>query len=133
MIRKALMTGSRVYGTPTEKSDVDVVFLCDPTDIEIFALLADKEDGHHVIDKEYERECGQSFRFGKLNLICTWDDEYFDVWEEGTRQLKQEMLINFVEGRSEVTTQGLPRERAVEVLAGLRKAAGFLLKKKGTK
>lgn len=63
-------TGSRVYGTPKEDSDLDLVVLLEcSSDIWKFA------------------EPGSTCRFGKLNLVTFEDKDNFERWRKITKEL----------------------------------------------
>lgn len=63
--RRPFSTGSRIYGSPTEKSDYDMVVLVEPS-------LKDKMITY----------LGIPFRFGDLNLILVTSEAEYDAWEE---------------------------------------------------
>ena len=69
---RAFLTGSRVYGKPNEKSDVDLVILVD------FKAL--------VVLEEFS-ESKKSIRFGKLNIIACQSEEEMAVWRVGTSKM----------------------------------------------
>lgn len=76
----SFLTGSRVYGTPTDESDIDLVVRMNDGDIEDLKMLCG-EDLH-----EYGGEhC--SLHFGTLNLIICADDMRFESWRKGTEEL----------------------------------------------
>lgn len=94
------LTGSQVYGTPTEKSDIDLVLYMEEEDMEKILKLAEQK-----IHPEYGT--GEvSLYFGLLNLIICTDKLRFDIWKKGTLDLKK---------RAPVT-----REEAVEHFQFLR-------------
>ena len=97
----AFMTGSHIYGTPTEDSDVDLVILMLPGDGLDFANLFQAE-----IERGKNNYPGAQFTQGKLNIILCTDIEQFEIWEQGTRELQ---------GRRPVA-----REEAKEHFAKLR-------------
>lgn len=77
----AFLTGSRVYGKPSETSDVDLVVRVDVPTREALQKLSDcpeQAKGLVVI------------RFGRLNLIACDNDEQFAAWKFGTAKLIQE-------------------------------------------
>lgn len=77
------LTGSRVYGTPKEGSDVDfVVFL--PENAE--STLGSKAD---KAKKRYGNRAGSCFYFGGLNLIVETNPKKVVAWYEGTRRLEE--------------------------------------------
>lgn len=84
---KAFITGSHAYGTPGPDSDVDVVVRCD---LDVVAKLT------ALLDQPVADETGEPgkdypqlhVRSGRLNLLLCASDERFDVWREGTAELK---------------------------------------------
>lgn len=95
----AFLTGSRAYGWPTDKSDIDLVVLVDQRTFGILVDLLGDPDPH---GKSGGNDVSASLRVGKLNLILHTSENAFDAWQEGTDELI---------ARSPVT-----REEAVEVL-----------------
>ena len=79
---KTLLTGSRVYGTPSAKSDLDVVCWVTPLEYGIIVTIADK-----VYEDEYDEKGIAHVRFGMLNLILVRDAKTFAAWDRGTREL----------------------------------------------
>lgn len=80
----AVLTGSQVYGTPTEASDVDLVVLCDEsTQIELAKLLTGEEPLHPSSGPRG----GISVKAGRLNLILTTEPDEVERWRKGTRDL----------------------------------------------
>lgn len=76
--RLPFLTGSRVYGTPTETSDLDVVIRCDPYVLAAIEALVGKSAA------DYDHE-SISVQCGPVNLhLCPSDREY-DRWKQGTR------------------------------------------------
>jgi predicted nucleotidyltransferase len=73
----AFMTGSHVYGTPTEKSDIDLVVLMDPQELDRLRVMSDygEDRDSYVMARD-----GASLRFGSLNLIVVTTQEQFDAW-----------------------------------------------------
>jgi hypothetical protein len=62
---EAFITGSRVYGTPTETSDLDLV------------VLMDRESRDTLI-----KEFGLPIRCGKLNIIALTDEVEMLAWKK---------------------------------------------------
>ena len=87
---KAVLTGSRAYGTPTSESDIDIVLLCTRPEGEMLAELADETIGYGT---DY------SCRFGKINLIVVFNELEFRAWEEGTKTLKQKAPVSKEEAK----------------------------------
>jgi hypothetical protein len=106
----AFMTGSQVYGTPTAKSDVDVVVLVEEDEAdrwrEVFGEL-----GLLGIDGDAASGGDLSIRSGKINLIVETDPKEFEAWRTGTAELI---------GRAPVT-----REQAVQTLRAHRRRLGL--------
>lgn len=88
--RPAFLTGSQVYGVPTDESDYDMVLRCSKQLKEFLAKTG-----------------GMPIRFGKLNIVATTSDAEYDKWKRGT-----ELLKNRLGGPA-------TRSEAVEVFKGL--------------
>jgi hypothetical protein len=89
---KSFITGSYAYGTPTKKSDIDLVVLMDGDWMERIRGFADTCD----TKKEYYFAGGNvsySLRFGKLNLIAVSDEAEFAAWQYGTAVLKRKKPV----------------------------------------
>jgi hypothetical protein len=109
-----LMTGSRVYGTPHEKSDYDLVMLVDEDVLKFLEEASGASNEHKYILPERgegKRGIDRALRFGSLNLLLVTSPEAFAVWVEGTDTLTLEKPVD--------------RTRAVEVFSGLRKERGL--------
>lgn len=78
----ALITGSRVYGTPREDSDVDLVLKITASEFEILRQLADPQDEE---DTPYNGL--PHIRFGRLNIIPCIHQATYTAWKRGTRNL----------------------------------------------
>jgi len=76
----AILTGSYAYGTPTEKSDIDLVVLVNEPTWRLLRTQADRSG-------DSDADNGDSLSFGKLNLLCVWDERDFAVWARGTAEL----------------------------------------------
>lgn len=70
-MKNAIITGSQVYGQPTDESDVDVVVLMDRVDLDLLDALLPGGRQHCT---------GVTWRLGQLNLIATWSTEEFEAW-----------------------------------------------------
>ena len=85
----SFITGSRVYGTPTEDSDIDLVILVSPEDSELLWDNRD-EDLKPDVPTEYNRG---TLRYGNLNIIAIEDSEQgrkqFEIWRSVTEDLKK--------------------------------------------
>lgn len=94
----AILTGSRVYGTPHADSDLDLVVLLDKEQIDKLRELYKDEDSHYVEITTPQMQLPGSekkadlldlaIRFGPLNLICTSNETAYGIWAEGTAKLK---------------------------------------------
>jgi predicted nucleotidyltransferase len=82
---RAFVTGSRRYGHAKPDSDLDLVVLVDPADLE---LMRQVTSAAVIAPEEYKDSGSVSMRFGNLNLICTTRKEAYDVWLEGTEELE---------------------------------------------
>lgn len=84
---RAFITGSQVYGTPNEDSDIDLVILVDG-DVEshdALELLAAK--GEPVLAGAEDYGDHLTIRFGDLNLIVFTDEVPFEAWRKTTNEL----------------------------------------------
>ena len=89
MDRPPFITGSCAYGTSTAESDLDLVVLVSR---EVLAILkaAAELDPKHVESTNYgDMVTGVPLRFGKCNLICCVESNWYDVWVEGTKALQE--------------------------------------------
>ena len=83
---KAFVTGSRVYGTPREDSDIDLAVFVTIKELNLLCIMADEVPD--VPDSGGE-DVSRSLRFGKLNLLCFTDETEFQAWREATDELIQ--------------------------------------------
>ena len=79
---KSFLTGSCAYGTPTVKSDIDVVVYMD--DKKLIKLLLEN-GGHSSGDKNDMG--GYSVSFGSLNIIICTTPQQYAAWQKGTNEL----------------------------------------------
>lgn len=91
----AFLVGSRVYGTPREDSDIDLVVRIDHEQAQMIRALADPPKGNDPVGV---------VRFGKLNLIICETDGGYEAWREGMDEVMDEF-------RSGPVT----RDRAMEI------------------
>lgn len=113
----ALLTGSRVYGTPNADSDVDLVVLVSHDDYQ--RLLETAEPDLKEKDKRnYDGVGGlrASIRFGKLNLLVCTDPLAFEVWRRGTERLKRD---------ADASHAPVDRDTAVRLFNDLRAHCGL--------
>jgi predicted nucleotidyltransferase len=89
---KSFITGSHAYGTPRLDSDVDLVVLISPHAAEILASHIPEEgwDGENHQVKNYglpDEPKITNLVFGKLNLICLYNEKDFRNWKALTDDL----------------------------------------------
>jgi hypothetical protein len=102
----AFLTGSRAYGTPHEKSDIDLVVMMDESELDrLLNVACDSSNSEAIEQYNSETAC---LRFGNLNLLIVTRREDYDAWWEGTTELT---------ARSPVT-----RDEAVAVFQAKREA-----------
>jgi len=82
----AFITGSQAYGTPHDRSDIDVAVLMDKDDVR---LLNDIKD-----DAEERYADSHSLRFGDLNLILFTDPVKFEAWRRATDALLEQQPVS---------------------------------------
>lgn len=111
---KALLTGSHVYGTPTNRSDVDLVIRCDVgTRDRLIELIRPIRPEVAEAAEEGDYEVTQvKISSGRrdLNILFAVTDEEYLAWATGTAKLTSE--------------QPVTRDRAVKVFRKLRKMLG---------
>ena len=71
---EAFITGSHAYGTPTERSDVDIVLRVSADTAKQLRKLSSSD---------------KIVRFGKANLILVENDLEYAAWLLGTRDLQR--------------------------------------------
>jgi hypothetical protein len=101
---KAFLTGSHVYGTPHESSDINLVVFMSQDDLDRLRMLGCDEG-----DEQYDDNSIACLRFGKLNLLCVTDAADYGAWRSGTDELvarspvtREEAIAVFVEKRAAV-------------------------------
>lgn len=82
------ITGSRAYGTPTEKSDIDLVVRVDSKTASLLRKMADSPFKECRVSSSDDPVSVFPVRFGKLNLILCETDAEFAVWAVGTEANK---------------------------------------------
>ena len=121
-------TGSRVYGTPREDSDWDMVCWCpEERDLDRLVWVAsvlrggtkakasrDLEGEHHV---DYSTaDVSACLYIGNLNIIAVTDKKEFELWRDATRLLMRMRPVT--------------REFAVKFIYDMRRERGLLKKDK---
>lgn len=109
---RALVTGSRAYGIPKHRSDIDLVVLVSLDDLDRLKEMADKVEFVRQPGGESDGSgeiSSGSFRFGMLNLIAVTDSRAFKVWQEGTAFLKTKAPVS-----REQATKYLRKKRTKE-------------------
>lgn len=86
---KAFITGSYAYGTPTNDSDIDLVVYMRQSTAEKLVCFAEMADEEGEDEESDMAVLGNSLVFGKLNLICVYDEEEFLLWKKATNHLKK--------------------------------------------
>jgi len=81
---KSFITGSRMYGTPSQDADTDLVVLVHPDECSI--LIAQAEANNGGLNPSGHPD-DVSLRFGNLNLIVLTDPQKFDLWKKATDTL----------------------------------------------
>lgn len=92
------LTGSQVYGTPRDDSDIDLALFADCECLRWIGTFADKS----LIES---REGHDSFRFGKLNLLLFYDRKEFDSWKIATENLKHRRPVTREQAIQEIDRQ----------------------------
>jgi hypothetical protein len=92
---RSFLTGSRVYGTPREDSDIDLVIQL-PIDDQNKLIEIGDEAGIQL-DDEYPQ-----VRFGKLQIIMVTTDWEFAAWKHATQNLIKQAPVT--------------REKAIETI-----------------
>lgn len=78
------LTGSHAYGTPNDKSDVDLAVYVPAADADKFRSLFPNE---LRISNEGSYPDGCAYRFGSLNLLVFSSELHFNAWREATAEL----------------------------------------------
>ncbi len=112
-IRKAFLTGSRVYGKPRPDSDIDLVILIEEKDLNKLIKMADET---MEANNDYDPKDARCLRFGKLNLLCCLNPKHFDVWKSGTDELLR---------RKRENDEPVSRDTAISFLSWLRRKEGI--------
>ena len=121
------ITGSRVYGSPTEDSDLDIVIRCDRYVAAVLESLIGK------CSSDYDHE-SVSVQCGRINLhLCTTDREY-DRWRLGTRSCEVVAPIDRETAKKLMRVAGVDRGEIRDVSDYSTRGPGKLpaLKEDGT-
>lgn len=102
------LTGSYCYGTPNDKSDIDMVVLCDNKEL-IQALVMMNEG---TDNSGGPNDNTFSLRFGKLNIIVCLTKNAYCCWNTATIKCIEENPIS--------------RDGAIEVFSTIFKRYGFI-------
>jgi hypothetical protein len=91
---KGVLTGSRVYGTPREDSDIDLVLYGSQEDLCLLTGESDHRFQNPNVQHADGTYAGRSLRFGNLNVIYLDDysgvnADLFSAWEAGTAFLEK--------------------------------------------
>lgn len=115
----AFLTGSQVYGTPTEDSDVDLVIRCDDWTVQqLVELLVQAEDG----PMWYPETEFVSVKVGRLNLLCCLTDTAYAAWRAGTAMCIKKTMPE--DPTWFVPVKPLTREEAVAIFSERRQRTG---------
>ena len=104
MSSPAFVTGSYAYGTPTDRSDLDVVVLVE--DDETSTLLQQHADTQ-------KGSTPDSLVFGKMNLIIVGSRAWYDCWYDGTQALIARRPVTRDEAKAYLNT--LEKERGLSI------------------
>ncbi len=91
LTRLPFITGSRAYGEPTDKSDVDLVVLIDSEMMDALRPFCDNSIPNNQF--EYEDQGIGCLYFGKLNIIPVCHPGLYDVWKNATEFLKTQAPV----------------------------------------
>lgn len=92
-------TGSQVYGTPTEESDIDLAIL------EVGERLSDRLAPLANKSLVVSRDGHDSFKFGRLNILVFQNEKEFDAWKEATENLKTRRPVTREQAIAEIDKQ----------------------------
>lgn len=110
---RALLTGSQVYGQPTDESDIDLVLYLTKEETHTLLDAFDNQEEHDEIYVHSPDDEGDyaftSIRVGPLNLLLCHTYEEYQIWKETTQLCKSKGIK-------------LTNEQACEVFDNLRKA-----------
>lgn len=84
---RAFLTGSRAYGTPTEKSDIDIGVLVDQ---QVFNILTAYSEEQHLGYPSNK----QVIRFGKLNIIAFTEKDRYEKWKKVNNELIEQQPVS---------------------------------------
>jgi len=115
----SFITGSRIYGSPTSNSDLDLVILVSKDEAEIIKKHADanKNLGDDKVYARHEHDDDILIcRYGILNLIMFTDARLFNVWQAGTEECIEckPVTRNFAKAAMIMGTEFMKRQIALE-------------------
>jgi hypothetical protein len=111
---EALLTGSRVYGTPRLDSDLDMAVLCTHDEWQALAQRADSCDG----GQEYAKS--KSLHFGELNILCFvrgHDEEAYLAWRLATLKLHnatRELAVDMIQHMWHLRAEHVMQQKLLE-------------------
>jgi len=89
---QAFLTGSQVYGEPTQDSDVDLVIFTDVDTMLRLQALAETSQTASISGANTHKSA--SIRFGKLNLTVVTNEDEWQAWRLATLALKAEAPVS---------------------------------------
>lgn len=126
MTTPAFCTGSQVYGTPHEESDLDLVIYAPDEDtqrlLRLFATGAIARDVIHA--PPYTSDGSFSLRFDRLNVMVCTSQAAYKAWRQGTGLLVDRTVAEDPQGGA-VRFVPVTREEAVRVFDSCRAAYGL--------
>ena len=115
-VPRMFFTGSRVYGTPREYSDLDMVL-----------SMTIEEEGELLKHTDYRRSGSRyTIRYGNLNIIPTTDEKFHRAWYVGTQELIRRKPVTRNEAILYLETlfaEMCPTKARIDVLVRLREEA----------
>jgi hypothetical protein len=98
------LTGSRVYGTPTPESDMDMVMFIDYFNLNLLINSG-------ICDKVniFPHDGSVGIKIGKLNLICLTKQESYKIWLDRTNILLNKAPVTREDAIAELEAGGVPR------------------------
>ena len=94
---KAFLTGSQAYGSPTDKSDIDLVIDLKDADFSGLVCAVNREE----IKVDCYDDTDLNLKFGRLNLIVPGSRERLRAWKRGTKALMKRVRVSGVRATRE--------------------------------